>query len=103
MRWILNIPPPLSAPKVGVRSVPRFAAAMRLARALSSSGGCALDTLPEDAAEGADSARARRWASTYDARSPSGAGRAALGAGVFGAVGAGADGMLGVGLFSAIT
>ncbi|MGZ5229028.1 MAG: hypothetical protein ACXWC3_03190, partial [Burkholderiales bacterium] len=75
---------------------------------LSSSAGCVFDALPTDGTDGADSPRACRLASMYEARSPAGAARGAIGAGVVGAgsvgvAGVGAGGTLGTALFRAST
>src|SRR5512135_3355026 len=71
MRLIWKMPPLCdgSPPKVGARPSPRLAATTRLRRALSSSAVGGFASLP--GAAGADAARARRFASMYDVRSPS--------------------------------
>src|SRR2546423_9525498 len=97
------MPPPRrgSEPKVGLRSVPRFAAAIRFARAFSSSPDAALGALGDEGGVAADSPRARRFDSIKDAMSSAG-GRGAEGAGVGAAFGGG-TGTAGTGLFSATT
>src|SRR3990172_8514827 len=74
---------------------------MRLVRATSSSAGSALDALFGDAV-GAESARARRWASIYDVRSSPAGARAGAGAIAAGTAGVG-GGISGAGRLSAMT
>src|SRR5689334_5184853 len=104
------MPPPrrASGPNVGLRLTPRLAAAIRFARAFSSSpfeGG--VGSLGAAASVGgADSPRARRRASMYEARSAGGAADGAgVGAGAGGAAGTRGSvaGAVGVGSLRAIT